>query len=123
MQHCHCGDFLLALLRAASGLSHGCAAGCEGRRSDGAVSWKVLNTCIEPQITPRNTSFTRNYICKCNVNVNRGHRFTITLHLQGLFRHLHVIGVNDGLQPFLTVAGVSCAQIRLQQLIYVHIAS
>jgi hypothetical protein len=78
---------------------------------------------LEPQITPRNTSFARNYICKCNVNVNRGHWFTITLHLQGLFRHLHVIGVNDGLQPFLTVAGVSCAQNRLRQLIYVHIAS
>jgi hypothetical protein len=56
-----------------------------------------------PQITPGNTSFTCNYICKCNVNVKGGHWFTFTLHLQGLFRHLRVIGVNDGSQPFLTV--------------------
>jgi hypothetical protein len=88
-----------------------------------AFCWPRVGGGLEPQITPRSTSFTRNYICKCNVNVNRGHWSTITLHLQGLFRHLHVIGVNDGLQLFLTVAGVSCAQNRLRQLIYVHIAS
>jgi hypothetical protein len=66
---------------------------------------------LVPQITPGNTSFTCNYICKCNVNVNGGHWLTFTLHLQGLFRHLRVIGVNDGSQPFLTVAGVTAHKI------------
>jgi hypothetical protein len=84
-------------------------------RSSSEQNSPTKTTELEPQITPSNTSFTCDYICKCFVNVNRGHWCTITLHLQGQFRHLHVTDVSNGLQPFLNVAGVSSALNRLMK--------
>jgi hypothetical protein len=66
---------------------------------------------LVPQITPGNTSFTCNYICKCNVNVKGGHWFTYTLHFT---RPVSAFKCNWCKRWFAAVSDCHCAQNRLR---------